>query len=113
MIEPLLHRVLIKPDSLFEDPVFKKARAAGIAFAGTDELKMEENRMDTGVVIAIGPTAFKAFLAEGGMTECPIKPGDKISFAKYAGKTMMDNGEKFIVLNDEDVVAIVGDNNGR
>jgi co-chaperonin GroES (HSP10) len=112
MIKPLLHRVLIKPDDLFEDPVFKRAREAGLAFGHSAELEAEKNRMDTGRVVAIGPTAFKAFMAEAGVTDVPLAVGDRISFAKYAGKTMMDDGERYIVLNDEDVVALLGESNG-
>jgi co-chaperonin GroES (HSP10) len=110
MITPLLHRVLIKPDTVFEDPVFKRAKAAGLAFAQGDEFKMEENRMDTGVVTKIGDTAFRAYMKEGDLTEVPVKVGDKVSFAKYAGKVMMDGDTKYIVLNDEDIVAVIGDN---
>lgn len=107
-IKPLLHRVLVRPDDLFEDdPLFKAAKKAGIAFAHGAELKMEENRVDTGTVVDIGPTAFRAFMREADVSEVPVKVGDRISFAKYAGKTIMDGDQKYICLNDEDLVAVV------
>ena len=112
MIKPMLHRVLIKPDSVLdEDPAFKRARAAGIAFAKGAEFQMEENRMDTGTVVDIGSTAFKAYMAEGNLKVDPLQIGDRVSFAKYAGKTIMDGETKYIVLNDEDIVAILGAKN--
>lgn len=111
MIRPLLHRVLVKPDTLEIDPAFAAAKRAGLVMPEHSAIKMEENRVDTGVVIAIGSTAFKAFMNEGGIEELPVKVGDRISFAKYAGKVMMEGETKYIVLNDEDIVAIVGDHN--
>lgn len=109
MIKPVLHRILIKPDDILDDPAFKKARQAGLVFAGGEEYKMEQNRMDTGTVLEVGPSAFRAFMSEAGITECPVKPGDRVSFAKYSGKTIMQKEERYIVLNDEDIVAIIGD----
>lgn len=109
-IKPLLHRVLIKPDNLYSDPVFSAARKAGLALPEHEAIKMEENRIDYGEVIDIGATAFKAYMNEGGLSEVPVKVGDRVSFAKYAGKAIMEGDTKYIVLNDEDIVAIIGDN---
>lgn len=109
MIKPLLHRVLIKPDSLETDPVFAAAKKAGIELPDHDGIRLEANRIDYGTVVDIGSTAFRAYMNEGGLTEVPVKVGDRVSFAKYAGKVMMDGTEKYIVLNDEDLVAILGD----
>lgn len=109
-IKPLLHRVLIKPDTLDSDPVFKAAKRAGLALPEHESIKLEENRIDYGEVMDIGATAFKAYMNEGGLKEVPVKVGDRVSFAKYAGKVLMDGETKYIVLNDEDIVAIIGDN---
>lgn len=108
-IKPLLHRVLVKPDGLEVDPVYAAARKAGLAMPDHPSVKMEENRIDTGVVMDLGNTAFRAYMAEAGVTEVPVKVGDKISFAKYAGKVIMDGDTKYVVLNDEDIVAIMGE----
>lgn len=108
-IKPLLHRVLVKPDSLDSDPVFNSAKKAGLALPEHSAIKMEENRVDTGTVVDIGSTAFRAYMKEGDLDAVPVKAGDRISFAKYAGKVMMDGEERYVVLNDEDIVAIVGD----
>lgn len=111
MIKPLLHRVLVKPDDLDVDPTFAAAARAGLVMPKHAAIEMEKNRVDTGTVLDIGPTAFKAYMKEGDLDEVPVKVGDRISFAKYAGKVMMEGEEKFIVLNDEDIVAIVGAHN--
>lgn len=111
MIKPMLHRVLVKPDTLESDPLFSAAKRAGLALPEISGIKMEENRVDTGTVMDIGATAFRAYMAEGNLSEIPVKIGDRVSFAKYAGKVMMDKDVKYVVLNDEDIVAIIGDDN--
>ena len=102
MIEPLGHRLLIKPLKVEDtDEVFKSARAAGIA--GLDELESKERGgIDKGEVIAVGQTAFKDF---GSDPWCGV--GDVIAYAKYAGKVIADleTKEEFLAINDEDCVA--------
>jgi chaperonin GroES len=104
MIHPAGHRVLVIQDKLeAHDAVFAKASRQGIILPG--ELK-EAAAVDTGVVQALGPTAFKDF---GGEPWCNV--GQRIAFAKYAGKTLKDGETTYIILNDEDVVAVIGDKN--
>ena len=96
MLKPLLHRVLIKPD-----PV-EKTTASGIVLA-IDE-KREQAAAESGVVVAIGDTAFVDF--KTGVI--PVV-GDRVYYAKYAGKQVKDGEDKYLALNDEDIVAIIGD----
>ena len=57
-----------------------------------------------GEVIAVGQDAFKA----DGYTECPIKPGDKIIMAKYAGLMYVGkDGNKYRMINDDDITGIL------
>ena len=105
MIIPVLHRILVKQDILEEkDEVFKKAKAAGLQF-DFNERNREQAAIDTGEVVAIGATAFKDF----GLESSPIKVGDTIVYARHAGKVIEDpqTKEKFVALNDEDIVAII------
>ena len=97
-IKPVLHRVLVKPDKLEEKT------SSGIIIQYD---KREEAAVEKGEVILVGSTAYKEF----GTTaeEQGIIPGARISFAKYAGKTMMDGDTKYILLNDEDCVAVIED----
>lgn len=108
-IKPLLHRVLVKPDGLEVDPIYAAARKVGLAMPDHPSVKMEENRIDTGIILDIGGSAFREYMKEADLTEVPVKVGDKVSFAKYAGKVIMDGDTKYIVLNDEDIVAIMGE----
>lgn len=101
MVEAIIHRIVVKPDTLEDvDPVYKKAKEAGITFAELDEIKMERNAVDRGTVIEVGPTAFIDYHGVD-----VVKPGDYIAYAKYAGKTVKDfDGTEYLVINDEDVV---------
>lgn len=104
-IKPILHRILVKQDNLAEkDEKFASARRAGIVVV-EDEHKREQAAIDTGTVVEIGPTAFRDF----GLDVSPIKVGDSVVFAKYAGKAIEDPAtkEKFVALNDEDIIAVL------
>lgn len=97
MIIPVLHRLLIKPD-----PV-EKTTASGIVLAINE--KREQAAAEYGEVIALGDTCFVDFKA--GVI--PVV-GDRVAYAKYAGKTVKDvDGTEYLLLNDEDVTCIVKD----
>lgn len=100
MLVPVIHRLIVKPFAVEEaDETIRRARALGIHV----ELdKREKAAVEVGIVIAIGDTAFKDY-----NTEVIPKVGDKVYYAKYSGKHVKDNGEEFLILNDEDVVAII------
>jgi co-chaperonin GroES (HSP10) len=98
-----MHRILVTADRLEEkDETFKRAGAAGIIIPNLDERAREQAAIDTGIVVAVGETAFRDF----GAT--PVKVGDYIVYAKYGGKAIVDpfTNEKYVALNDEDVIAL-------
>lgn len=103
MIKPVLHRVLIKPDLVEDaDDVVRSARAAGL------EVKLdkrEQAAVETGVVVDIGSTCFQEFGT--GPFEQGVFIGSKIIFAKYAGKSVKDGDEKFLMINDEDIIGVI------
>lgn len=102
MIQPAGHRVLISVDKIEEmDPVFISAKKAGLVMPDHEDSQRRQSGLDRGTVVAIGPTAFKAF---GDVDWCAV--GDFVAFAKYAGKIIEDKGQKYLVLNDEDVIAV-------
>ena len=104
VIKPILHRILVKPDTLEEvDEVFKRAKAAGLAF-DFSEREREQAAIDTGIVVDVGPTAFRDFGADN-----PLKAGDRVVYAKYGGKAIIhpDTKVKYVALNDEDCIAII------
>lgn len=105
MIEPTLHRILVKADNLEDvDKTHVKAREMGLVIPDQDGMKKRAQAgVDRGTVLAIGPTAFRDFNSDS-----PIKVGDYIAYARFAGKIITDpfTDEEFVCLNDEDVVCI-------
>src|SRR5688500_17239394 len=113
-INVILHRVLVKrdiPEDTDAVKTKKEMERMGLTAPQSvqdqiDKQALRENAsMDKGTVIAIGETAFRDF----NTFECPIKVGDYISFAKFGGKEVTDpaTGEVLVVINDEDVVAVL------
>ena len=107
-IQPCGHRLVVKPFKQEEvDEVLKAAKKFGFQIVNENQ-KREDASVDKGVVLSIGSTAWKDFNSEPW-----CKVGDTILFAKFAGKFIEDpeTKENLCILNDEDVVAVIGDNN--
>ena len=102
MIKILLHHILVKLDDATEaDDTYKRAKAAGIML----ELdKREQAAVEYGTVVQVGPTAFKDL----GRDPTILKEGDRISFARYSGKSIKDSdGSEYLLLNDQDVLVVI------
>lgn len=105
MIIPCGHRVVVKVQDITEfDPVYQSARKSGLEIpVNHEDHQRKQAGMDKGTVVSIGSTAFKDF---GGDAWCAV--GDLVIFAKYAGKVVEDtDSNKYVILNDEDVVAVL------
>lgn len=100
MLVPLLHRLIVKPEKAEEvDEVVRRAVASGLIV----ELdKRQQAAVEVGVVISIGNTAYRDY-----NTEVAPVVGDKVYYAKYAGKKVKDGQDEYLILNDEDLVAII------
>ena len=96
-ITPILDRILLKP-------IYVTNKSAGGIILATDEMSDREQLGNTtGEVMAIGPLAFK-----DDYDECPIKVGDKIIMAKYAGLMYVGkDGLKYRMINDDDITGIL------
>lgn len=95
-INPVLHRILILPDKLEE------TTSSGLIVKYD---KREEAAVEKGTVVSVGSTAYLEF---GTTAEAlGVVPGARITFAKYAGKTIMDNDTRYLILNDEDIVGVL------
>lgn len=104
MIDVVTFRILVRPQAVEDvDPAYAAAKRMGLDIVG-DEKKRQQSGVDKGVVIACGPVAFKAYDVDN-----PLSPGDTIVYARNAGKEVTDpeTDEKLLVINDEDVVAIL------
>lgn len=97
-IKPAGHRVLVKPD-----PLEEKTKN-GIILAH-DNKERKEAAQATGTILAIGPTAWKDFSDGTPWAEV----GDRIWFARHGGALIEDpdSGEKYRLLNDEEIAAVM------
>lgn len=95
MLIPLLHRVIVQPDNV------ETVTPGGIVLA--IDPKKERTHVETGKVVSIGETVFKEFKAE----VVPVV-GDRVYYAKYAGKIIKDTDNvEYLALNDDDLIAVI------
>lgn len=102
---PTGFRVLIQPDSIEEmDDTYKRAKALGIKIEGST-LTKEQEAISTATIIDIGPSAWKGF--DDGQAWANV--GDRVVIAKFAGKVVYDNDIEYRLVNDEDILAVIGE----
>ncbi|MCX5777023.1 MAG: co-chaperone GroES [Candidatus Firestonebacteria bacterium] len=92
-IKPLEDRILVKP---LEGGETKKG---GIIIPDSAKEKPEE-----GKVIAVGAGKI---LENGTKKPLSVKKGDFVMFAKYAGNEITIDGDKHLIMREEDVLAII------
>jgi chaperonin GroES len=94
MLKPLADRVLIE---VKEEETKTKG---GILLPDTAQKKSQK-----GVVLAVGAGK----LAENG-TRLPLEVsvGDEVLFAKYSGTEIEEEGKKFLLITERDILAIYG-----
>jgi chaperonin GroES len=92
-IKPLGDKVLVK--RLEAEEITK----GGIVLPDTAKEKPKE-----GKVIAVGKGRM---LKDGGFADFSVKSGDTVLFSSYAGTEVKINGEEYLIMNEEDILAIV------
>lgn len=106
-LEIVGHRLLVKPDAVAEQlEVPSGLKEGGFKVVKPADLeRREEAGTQIGTVLQVGPTAFRAFDSNDPNWKPWCAAGDRIIFARYAGKFVEDpdTKEKFFVINDEDV----------
>jgi len=93
-IRPVGDRGVVKPAA--KEEVTK----SGIVIPDTDKEKPQE-----GTVIAVGSCRL---LDNGGRAAMDIREGDRILYAKYGGTEFKLDGEEYLVLKENDILAIIG-----
>ena len=92
-IKPLGDKVLVKRLEAEE------VTAGGIVLPDTAKEKPKE-----GKIIAVGRGRL---LKDGSYAPFSVKTGDKVLFTSYAGTEIKLHGEEFLVMNEEDILAVV------
>lgn len=92
MIKPLSDRVLIKMKENEE------TTKSGIILAGSSKEKPQ-----VAEVIEVGPGR----KIDGEIQPLDVKKGDKVIVSKYAGTEVKYEGEEFIIVKQEDILAVI------
>ena len=92
MIKPLSDRVLIKMKESEE------TTKSGIILAGASKEKPQ-----VAEVIEVGPGE----KIDGELQEMYVKKGDNVIVSKYAGTEVKIEGEEYLVVKQDDILAIV------
>ena len=93
MLKPLGDRVIVTVEAEKEETV------GGIVLASNAKEKPQ-----TGKVAAVGEGALSP---EGKRLPMSVAVGDEIMYDKYAGSEVKYEGEKYLILHDKDIMAIV------
>lgn len=93
-IRPLADRILVRR---VEEEEVKKG---GIIIPETAKEKPQEAE-----VIAVGPGMVGE---DGKRIKMDVKKGDRILMGKYSGTEVKIDGEEYLIMREEDVLAIIG-----
>jgi chaperonin GroES len=92
-VRPLHDRILVKREEEGEEKV------GGIIIPDTAKEKPQR-----GKVVAAGNGKVSD---EGKRTPLDVKAGDRILFGKYSGSEVKIDGDEYLILREEDVLAIL------
>lgn len=93
---PLADRVVLKQCEAEE------TTKSGIILAGSAQEKPQEAE-----VVAVGPGGN----VDGKEVTMHVKPGDKVIYSKYAGNEVKLDGEEYIIVKQNDILAVVAESN--
>ena len=93
-IKPLADRILVRR---VEE---EKVKKGGIIIPDTAKEKPQQAE-----VIAVGPGAVGE---DGKRIAMDVKKGDRILMGKYSGTEVKIDGEEFIIMREDDVLAVIG-----
>ena len=71
---------------------------SGVILAGSAQEKPQEAK-----VVAVGPGG----MVDGKEVTMQVKEGDKVIYSKYAGNEVKVDGEEYIIVKQNDILAIV------
>lgn len=96
MLKAIAFRVIVKADKIEE-------RTDSGIYLAQDERQIRGAQI-VGTIVDIGPDAWKAYNTSEEFAG--LKIGDKVFYAKYAGKVIKEtkDSDELVVLNDEDIV---------
>ena len=90
MIKPLLDNILLE-------------KIASEKKVGSIVLTSEKKTGNVATVIAVGPGKEE----NGKFIATTLKPGEKVIYRAYSGTEYEDDGHKYLLIKEEDILAIV------
>lgn len=93
MLKPIGDRVVVRPKSAEE------MTKSGIILPDTAKERPQE-----GEVMAVGTGRM---LNDGRIVPLEVKVGDKVLFSKYGGTEIKLGGEEYIILREDDILAVL------
>lgn len=101
------HRVLL--DAHFETNEVQEGALKGFKLETDESFERSRAATITGKVVAVGDTAWRAFDGDDPNWKPWAKVGDVVIFAKYGGKFITVKGKTYILVNDEDIQAVLAE----
>lgn len=92
-VRPLHDRILVKREEEEE------ARAGNIIIPDTAKEKPQKGKV---VAVGLGKVS-----DDGKRVALDVKSGDRILFGKYSGSEVKIDGDEYLILREEDVLAIL------
>jgi len=92
-ITPIGSRVLVSPDKVDEKTT------GGLILPPTST---EDQKPETGIIVKLGEGKIK-----GNQMEFNVKVGDRVYFKKYSPDELEIDGEKFLLLDAGDILAVI------
>ena len=89
---PLGDRVVLKKI------IAEETTKSGIVLPGS-----EKEKPQMAEVVAVGPGGF----ADGKTVPMEVQPGDQVVYAKYAGTEIEVEDEKYMIIKQDDILAIL------
>lgn len=93
MLRPLRNRVIVERNENEE------STKSGIII--TDSSK---ERPSQGKIIAVGPGLLRE---SGELQPMSVEVGEEVYFSKYAGEEVEYEGNKYLILDDDDILAVI------
>lgn len=94
-LKPLSNKIILEPASAEE------TTKSGLIIPDTANREKPEQ----GKVIAVGPGKL---LKDGERGKMDVKVGDVVIFSKYSPNEIKLDGKEYLVVSEEDILAIVG-----
>ena len=94
VLKPLEDRIVVRTLEA------EQTTASGLVIPDTAKEKPQE-----GTVIAVGSGRL---LDNGDRAAMDVREGDRVLFAKYGGTEFKLDGEEYLVLKENDILAIIG-----